>query len=512
MLETYTLHGKDRLLLLFAAIVVCVPPIAIEHDAGISEAVFALSLREMMLSGNWLIPTVGGLPWTESSPLVQWVALLAAKTFGISNVVTAVRFAGLIPLVLATLWTASFAASCTGRRSGVIAGFVLLTTLGIAENVWHGGNVIWLIAASCGFMKLLADLEIRVQAKSLMSGFANASATTRAASTPSILFVFSLSGLVTLIAGPVAALVTVFLPAAGHVIFRQRRAFRLSNPWVSGWLLTAIVAAAWPILASIIVGDTSATWLSVLRNHSDAHGSGNQLWQLVQMSLPWLPLMIVGQWSIRHDAFAGGHSRERLLACWSIIIPVAVFLLTPSTMNLALAAVGAWSVSAAIGVEWLARRVFKELPLLETRHNRAIFNKFLVGCAAVLSLTTVWNDLGDTPQVDRALLAEARTVAEEGHSVLVDMKLGDQAAAILLELDGLAVPMPPQYEPAVWENVVIISSERLQQDGIEQRAGIRFWQPQSHSDSQSDLIMVRIEQAETSPVLQMASEPVPARR
>ncbi len=512
MLETYTLRRKDRLLLIFAAIVVSVPPIAIAHAAGTAEAAFALSLREMMASGNWLIPTVGGLPWTESSPLVQWVALLAARTFGISSVVTAVRFAGLIPLVLATLWTASFAASCTGRRSGVIAGFVLMTTLGIAQNVWHGGNVIWLIAASCGFMKLLAGLEIRLQEKSLMSGLANASRKTRRANTANVLFVFALLGLVTLIAGPVAALVTVFLPAAAHVIFRQKQAFKLSNPWISGWLLTAIVAAAWPIAVSTIAEDASATWLSVLRNGSDAHNSGNQLWQLVQMSLPWLPLIILGQWSIRHDAFAGNHSRERLLACWSIVIPVAVLLLTPSKMSFVLAAAGAWSVSAAIGVEWLARRVFQELPLLETRHNRAIVHKFLVGCAAVLSLTTVWNDLRDTPQVDRALLAEARTVAEEGHSVLVDMKLGDQAAAILLELDGLAVPMPPRYEPAVWENVVIISSERLQQDGIEQRAGIRFWQPQSHSDSQSDLIMVRIEQAETSPVLQMASEPVPARR
>lgn len=508
MIETYTLRGKDKLLLIFAAVVVCVPPIMISHDAGTSEAVFALSLREMMASGDWLIPTVGGLPWTESSPLIQWVALLAAKSFGISNVVTAVRFAGLIPLLLATLWTASFAASCSGRRTGVIAGFVLLTTLGIAENVWHGGNVIWLIAASCGFMKILAGLEFRLQEKILMPGLANASPMTRKSDTANILFVFALLGMVTLIAGPVAALVTVFLPAAGHVLFRQRQTIKLSNPWVSGWLLTAIVAAAWPFVVSTIVGDASGTWLSALRGHSDLQSSAGQVWQLVQMSLPWLPLIILGQWSIRHDAFAGNHSRERLLACWSIVIPVAVFLLTPSKMSFALAAAGAWSASAAIGVEWLARRVFKELPLLETRHNRAIVHKFVIGCAGVLSLTTVWNDLGDTPQVDRGLLAEARTVAAEGHSVLVDMKLGDQAAAILLEMDGLAAPMPPQYQPAVWETVAIISSKRLQQDGIDQRSAIRLWEPKSHND----LILVQIRQPDTSPALQMAAEPTPARR
>ena len=52
MLEAYKLYGKDQLLLIFAAVVVCVPPIMISHDVETSEAVFALSLREMMVSGD----------------------------------------------------------------------------------------------------------------------------------------------------------------------------------------------------------------------------------------------------------------------------------------------------------------------------------------------------------------------------------------------------------------------------------------------------------------------------
>ena len=66
------------------------------------------------------------------------------------------------------------------------------------------------------------------------------------------------------------------------------------------------------------------------------------------------------------------------------------------------------------------------------------------------------------------------------------MKPGDQAAAIVLGLDGFAVPMPPQYEAAEWENVVIISSERLQKDMIDPESDIRSWTPQS----QNDLIIV----------------------
>jgi hypothetical protein len=74
--------------------------------------------------------------------------LPAAKSFGISILVAAVRFTGLIYLLLATLWATSFAASCTEQWTDAIAGFVLLTTLGSTKNVWLGGNVIWLIAAA----------------------------------------------------------------------------------------------------------------------------------------------------------------------------------------------------------------------------------------------------------------------------------------------------------------------------------------------------------------------------
>jgi hypothetical protein len=226
------------------------------------------------------------------------------------------------------------------------------------------------------------------------------------------------------------------------------------------------------------------------------------------MSLPWIPLAILGQWSIRHDAFAGNYSRERLLACWSISIPVAVLLLTPSNMSLALAAAGAWSVSAAIGVERLAVRVFKELPILETRHNRATIQKFLAGCAAVLTLSTVWSDLGgDSRQVDPELLTEARAVAEQGQSLLVDMNLGNQAAVILFELDDLATPMHPQKVPDSWENTVVISSVSFQKQAINQGYASRL----SNGQSQQELVMVRVDRPTLPSATRIAAEPTSAR-
>ena len=503
MLETYSLRGKDRLLLVAAAILACLPPLLVDHEPGLREAAHAQSLREMMSSGNWFVLTIGGLPWLELPPLTQWFAYVSAKVFGVSNVLTAVRLAGMLPLILATLWTASFAASCSGRRSGMLAGFALLTTLGVAENVWHGGNIIWLVAAGSGFMKLLACLESRLQGQSLSPDRSGDSSGRQRVRIAHVMTVFTLLGLATLIAGPLAAFATILIPSAGHVLFRRSLSLKLNNPWIAGWILTGLIAIVWPVWASSVTGNSPRVWFSFLRSPADFQHSLEQLWRLVQISLPWLPLAVFGQWSIRHDAFAGGYSRERLLALWSISVPVAVFLLMPSNMNLALAAAGAWSISAAIGAEKLTVRVFKELPMLETRHNRAILQKFLAGSAAVLTLSTVWSDLGGrADQVDRALLTEARAVAEEGQAVLVDMKLGNQAAAILLELDDLATPMHSQRMPESWENTVLISSESFQKQAIEQGVVSLI----SDAGAHQELILVRMARPMTPATAQIASE------
>ena len=228
-----------------------------------------------------------------------------------------------------------------------------------------------------------------------------------------------------------------------------------------------------------------------------------QLWMLAQISLPWLPFTVLGQWCLRHDSFAGSYSRERLLACWSISVPIAVFLLAPSSMNLAIAAAGAWSVSAAIGAERIANAIFKELPLLETRHNRAVLQNFLGGCAAVLTLSIVWNDLGsESRPVDQALLAEARAVAADGHPLLVDLSLGEQAAVLLVELDGLATPLSSQHNSDVPANSVVISSWVLQQSELPRGNAV----PIVGSSSEGRLVLVRPEPAPGSDTTRIASE------
>ncbi|MDA0285358.1 MAG: hypothetical protein O3B86_18570, partial [Planctomycetota bacterium] len=461
MHETFRLRFKDRIFLSVAALLICVPTLLIDHGAGVREAAFAQSLREMSENGNWLLPTVGGLPWLTTLPVAQWFALGMASLFGVSNTLLAIRLAGIVPALLASHWTASFAATCSGRRPGILAGFALLTTLGVAENVWNGGNIIWLVAAGSGFMSLLARLEDRANTQRYASARAVVSDSLRATGVPRVLGVFVLLGLTTTIAGPIAASVAIIVPAAGHVLWRRETRLRLNNPWFFGWMVTAAIACAWPVVTMLHVADSSGFWFAGVLAGIASRQPTLQLWELLQISLPWIPLAILGQWSLRHDAFAGGYSRERLLACWSISIPVAVFVLTPSNMDLALAAAGAWSVSAAIGVERLALRIFNELPMLETRHNRTLLQKFLAGCAAVLTLSIVWSDHGrDSRDVNREVLLQARTLVSQGQQLTIDMNLGDQAAVLLFELGNHAVPLQQMdLDHRVAGSIVISSAD-----------------------------------------------------
>lgn len=442
MFEPTQLTVQDRLLLIAVAFALGVSCVVVKHPPGLYEAVFAQSLREMSASGRWFIPTVGQLPWLSAAPLAQWMGQSVTELAGISDPLMALRISGIIPLIFATVWTASFATTAFGRRCGLLAGFILMTTLGVTQNVWYGGNVIWLVAAGSGLMRLLASLEERTQLSRYLDSRPVGSDTLRTTGTLTALSVFTLLGLSALIAGPVAALTTVVLPSTGHVFLRQRSRLRSAHPWHIGWILTAALLLSWPAATCLHSPGLQHVWTETVLDGFSRWSPIDQAWQMIQLSMPWLPLTVFGQWSLRHDAFAGSYSRERLLACWSVGVPMAVFLMLPTGTPLALAAAGAWSISAAVGLERLMTRVFAELPHLQNVHNRGVFQRFVVSTAAVLTLTVVWSDRGPGSQdVDRELLTHVRSLAEEGHMIRVDMSIGEQAAVLLLELGDSAEPL-----------------------------------------------------------------------
>src|SRR3954454_9076039 len=78
------------------------------------EAFVAQAAREMVASGDALVPTIGGRPWLEKPPLAVWlVALLARLAGGVSEALArapSAVAAGVLAVGVATLAAGRFGA------------------------------------------------------------------------------------------------------------------------------------------------------------------------------------------------------------------------------------------------------------------------------------------------------------------------------------------------------------------------------------------------------------------
>ncbi|MBL9095170.1 MAG: glycosyltransferase family 39 protein [Planctomycetaceae bacterium] len=91
------------------------------------ETVFAQPAKEMLRDGNWIVPTIAGVPFTDRTPLTAWLMAGSMTLFG-DDGEWVVRFPSVVCAVLTALLIASMAARWFGRRVGILAGFMELTT------------------------------------------------------------------------------------------------------------------------------------------------------------------------------------------------------------------------------------------------------------------------------------------------------------------------------------------------------------------------------------------------
>ena len=61
------------------------------------ESNYALTAKEMVLSGNWLSPQIYGTYWYDKPIMIYWLIALAFKIFGIADWVVRLPSAILVP-------------------------------------------------------------------------------------------------------------------------------------------------------------------------------------------------------------------------------------------------------------------------------------------------------------------------------------------------------------------------------------------------------------------------------
>ncbi|VVM04528.1 Undecaprenyl phosphate-alpha-4-amino-4-deoxy-L-arabinose arabinosyl transferase [Methylacidimicrobium cyclopophantes] len=93
-----------------------------------NEGLYAGAAREMRARGDWILPTLDGVPRCQKPPLVYWLILLSTGLFGENE------FAVRLPQALAMFaWigaTYSLGASLRGRNDGLMGASILGTAFG----------------------------------------------------------------------------------------------------------------------------------------------------------------------------------------------------------------------------------------------------------------------------------------------------------------------------------------------------------------------------------------------
>ena len=279
---------------------------------GPDEPRYSQVAREMLESGDFITPTLGGTPWFEKPVLLYWMQDACYALFGVNE--WAARF----PSILAALFCVWVVASTVRRYSrdepAFLTGLVAATSLFFIVFA-HAATFDMLLTA-CVAASLCSFLIFEQEGRSkwLWLGYAAAGAGVLA------------KGFV----APIVIGLTMFLYL---VVSGKLGRINQYRP-VAGSLLAAAVAAIWILPVTLIHG--TRFWDDFFIQHhlmryttSHFHRSGGLLYYLPVLLLgcyPWL-----GALFLKSESFKNATSLRRMAWCW-FAGTVAFFSLSQSKL------------------------------------------------------------------------------------------------------------------------------------------------------------------------------------
>src|SRR4029077_19650791 len=114
-------------IVIFGASLLCVSLTGKTRVLTYHEVLFVQPAREMLNTGDWVIPRIVGVPDTHNPPLPSWLIALAIKLLG-SDSEWVVRLPSVLASLATALMIAGMTASWFGDRAGLFAGLAQLTT------------------------------------------------------------------------------------------------------------------------------------------------------------------------------------------------------------------------------------------------------------------------------------------------------------------------------------------------------------------------------------------------
>jgi len=335
------------------------------------EAFVAQGAREMLRSGNWGHPTIGGLAWLEKPPLPFWlVAGLGWCAGEVSPLIA--RLPSAIAAGVLVLGVGVLASRRYGSRVGMLAGAIQGTT---AWTVFRGRLAEADILLACLLVwTLLAFDRIRVPGGAGGEDYRTGAGRPRWQSWRWVFFtLLSVTALVKGTGfGAVLGLVVIALVIGWDRDSATRR--RLLFP--AGWILVMVVGLGWPLA---MIAEHGCKVMNLWAMHVServvgrtGHGTfAGEPWREYALSvlgegLPWTPLALVGACRSLGRAWCGYHrgyngqvfdslgmnqvAGDRLLCSWALAPLVLVSLPSARNAHYAIYALVPWSVWAALGV------------------------------------------------------------------------------------------------------------------------------------------------------------------
>jgi 4-amino-4-deoxy-L-arabinose transferase-like glycosyltransferase len=315
------------------------------------EAIVAQGAREMLSpKGNWLVPTIGDVPWLEKPPLAHWLVAIVGGVTGQVNELAA-RIPSAIAALGLALAVATLARTRFGPRIGLLSGLIQATTSWFVMRGRLADADMLLAALVAGVMVSLDRLRDRSHESSRIW----------------MCIFFSCLGATSLAKGIgfgavfVLAIVTLIV-AWDHDAHLLRRVL-----WPTGCLVSLSMALIWPLAVVARFPDAIQLWVGHVTDRfaerTTTNFDGDPTWLFLLaplfLALPWTPLSLFGMSrSIsRGISSSGRFGLDRLLWAWAIVPIALLSMATVKNDHYLIHAMAPWSIWAARGLARLGIRL-----------------------------------------------------------------------------------------------------------------------------------------------------------
>ncbi len=252
-----------------------------------AEACFSESAREMLKTGNWIVPTYYGISEFDKPILTYWLIIFAYKLLGVSIVVS--RLPSILAAISSLFLLAMFTRKIYGSRAALWAMMALASSIGFSEMASSSMSDMLMCLFEFG---AIVAFYLGVETDSLRSIY------------------FFIGSICLSLAFLTKGLLAVLLPGVTLIAFLvlYKRWYLLKWRHVILGLATfVVIAVPWHVALVQLCGYQAIEWMYFhetlerfagnISPYNFGHAPYYMLWSFISSLLPWaifLPIVLVG--------------------------------------------------------------------------------------------------------------------------------------------------------------------------------------------------------------------------